>query len=191
MYRRPAPAWALKIWIYRLMGPRAHRSSDWRSRVAAYRRPGHVGRWWSRQARPADMGAFPRSDRVGRWWSRHARPAEMARSASRVASAAGLSAKRPNTTAGWLCSERGGGLIASTSRYAGVAPLRRTPNSRALAQLPRGELRGSSGQATTPAHWRTSRASSLIRRMPTDSAGQEPWRAWAMATAMSSSISSG
>ncbi len=50
------------------------------------------------------------------------------------------------------------GTGSSVSRCAGGAPLRGRRNSRTLAQVPRNAWGGSSGQATTPAHWRNSRA---------------------------------
>ena len=62
-----------------------------------------------------DRGTFRKPGRVGRWLKRKAAKYD-----------------------GWMALlERGGGLIASTSRYAGVAPLRGRRSWGAAAQVPR------------------------------------------------------
>ncbi len=125
-------------------------------RMGANSRHGRVGRWRSRRATQSKEHAVGKESRklLDEFDQRMRanRPAGGAL-AGRLAPVQ----KRLDTSAGWLSSERGIGSAGTTSRRAGLAPLRGRPNSRALAQIPRDELRGSSGRTSTPAYWRTSR----------------------------------
>ena len=62
--------------------------------------------------------------------------------------------KRLDTPGEGLSSQRGIGSVTDHFTARG------RPNSRALAQLPRDAWRGTSGQATVPAHWHKTRVTS-------------------------------